>query len=352
MAGPGLVVDDRGSPSETRALRRIAASLARSRTAAGLLQELAIIGNAKIAFSSSAASRKDESAPFDPDRITIQGTLAWANFTEPQLRVFLDEKLLPYSPDRVAPILAHELLGHSLPLLKADKAGLGRSVFARFDGAELYASMVDSAVGLELRLESYEDEASRLMRSTAAYVAEIRFWGAGYALALSREEAADPATAYRKRLTMARASLRDLAGERLRWKAREALLKHLLDEDGMNRAVLRTARVEVRYRLDTYLPDRRERLPQVIKALEEELAYGRTPTGKSDWKLLAEAAGHPFLKELDEKILFLQSRLRDLRPDAAPPRKEWADWSAVQGIAEEDLRRHDGLDPKAVQSAF
>ncbi|MBI5883240.1 MAG: hypothetical protein HZB91_09055 [Elusimicrobia bacterium] len=291
-AGPGLVVDDRGSAAETRALKRVAASLARSRTAAGLLQELAIIGDAKIAFSSSAASVVDASAPFDPDRVAILGQLAWADFSEPRLRVFLDEKLLPYNPDRVAPILAHELLGHSLPLLKADKAGLGRRVFARFDSNEVYACLVDAAISLELRLNAYESQAASLMLSTASYMADIRFLGAGYALSLAREEAADPAKAYLSRLAEARTSLKGLPAERRRWKAREALLKHLVDEDGMSRQILKTARSEVRYRLDTYLPDR------------------------------------------------------------ALPRKEWVDWTAVRAMAQEDLLRHDGLDPEAVRSAF
>jgi hypothetical protein len=351
-AGPGLVVDDRGNPAELQALKRIAASLASARSAAGPLQQLGILGDAVIAFSSSAFSRVDDSTAFDPDRVAIQGTLAWASFNQSQLRVFLDEKLLPYSPDRVAPILAHELLGHSLPFLKADKAGLPRGLFARFDDAEVYALLTDAVVALELRLDSYDDQADRLSLSTAAYMADIRLLGAGYALMLARHEAADPAAVYRRRLGEARRALKDLDRQARRWKAREVLLRHLTGEDRRDSGLLRTAAKEVRYRLATHLPDLAERIPLTIKTLEEELAFGATPAGAADWKALSSAVHHPFFRDFDERLRRLHSRLKELRPDPKPRAKEWVDWSKVRALAEEDLGRHRGLDPKAVGEAF
>ena len=150
------------------------------------------------------------------------------------LRVALAETFLrtdlAFRRQFLAGVLAHELFGHSLRTIQAERAGVGRAYY-HFDGNEADAEATGLSVDAELsdlRLSRDADRYRLFVSSPAAYRDGLQLNMPYYALTFSREELREPVAVLRRRLELCRAQR--VANSKLlqRWRKRERHVAHLL----------------------------------------------------------------------------------------------------------------------------
>ena len=143
----------------------------------------------------------DLSVQLQDGRNVLLGIKGRSDFDGRTVKIFLNRNLIDFPREEMASVLAHELLGHGLSHLEAEKLGADKIDDNYYDGNETDARLLGWIVMLESGFVPSDPSFWKYLDSPARYSREIAL-SPLYVLMLNAAEMADPVAAYQRHLEL------------------------------------------------------------------------------------------------------------------------------------------------------
>ncbi len=343
-----LVLDSHGDSAQALALEATLARLMQSPFARELSEEFLKEGaKVKVSFEHIDNSWVLEDAE---GRKYLQGKGGNISQKDGIYHVALNEEHLktdPYYQNVQAPaILGHELLGHALQQIKADKAGVGLA-FKSWDDDETQAALVDWIMNVELSREQKQWNDSWMwnyLASPQKYHESLQMQSAYYAGTFNSSEMENPVPALQARLQRASNSLDGVANDVKSYEFWNKFIAHLISAHESKPESFKKLFLNIDDQLKTFLPQATTDLRKIEKSTKDLIHFYQSANGKARIEKWRDPAAQGFLKEIEQTLAarraYLENLLKDrgtpASPPPTPPIQGQETWDQLQKMAEDD----------------
>lgn len=325
-----LELDDHGKPEEKAALEQILNRMLESPTARQLAAEFIAEGRTvKVSFDAMA----DTNIVEINGKKYLYGTGGTTSATAGQSPVVkVNAGYLRADPSVLranAPVtLAHELFGHALNDVRADKLGVLNSYYA-YRNNETNAGVVGWTVDLEINGTAGNSSMWRFLADEDAYHQSMQLTRAYYASTLSPEEMQDPVPVLEARIARAKAEKVKVEADIEDYKLYERILGHFIADHGWKAAYHAAVSQDIQNNLGTYLPTKVKHLDEIIAHLGSYAKWYGTGGGKQRIKSFQKKESQDFLREQEEALKarkdHLSRALKAQRHSAPSTAPNWID---------------------------
>ena len=333
-----LDLDDHGKPEEKAALEQTLTRMLESPTARQLAEEFIAEGQSvKVSFEAMA----DTSIVEINGKKYLHGTGGTTSAVSGQSPVVkVNAGYLQADPSVLRAnahvTLAHELFGHALNDIRADKLDVLNSYYA-YRNNETNAGVVGWTVDLEINGAAHNSSMWRFLADEDAYHRSMQLTRAYYASTLSPEEMLAPIPALEDRITRARAEKVKVAADIEDYKLYKAILAHFIADHGWKASHRKSVSEDIENNLGTYLPDKLKHLDEIIAHLGSYVKWYGTGGGKQRIKSFQKKESQDFLKAQEAALKArkdaLSQALKTKRHSAPSTAPNWID-REKEGLAQ------------------
>lgn len=327
-----LELVDHGNPEEAAGLDMAVRRLMSTPTGRELAEEFVSHGKkVRVSFETVPGSKVVETN----GKKMIEASGGSTSFEGAIPHVRLNKDYLGTDPDfqrfYLPGTLGHELLGHGLEQIKAEKAGLGRPYLA-YRSNEANAGMVGWLVEAELGAKLINPHMWNYLRSPEEYHRTLKTNLAYYAGTFSPDEMADPVPVLKERLVNAKAALAALERDKTSMESWRPIIAHFkirkFDKDhGFRKpdSSFSAASQDIENFTGSGYPRRRAEIQEIVDYVGTLINWYSGKDAAADLAALKKAAESNLFKEAERNLETRKIRLegviraRSARAAAAEP---------------------------------
>ena len=265
-------VDLAGDPAQKTALRDAVNMMLATPTGRQLAEEFVATGaQARVSFTAYPNTQVLEVN----GKKTLYGIYGTTGTSQEVINVSLNQDFLKtdraFYQHHLAPVLAHELLGHGLEAVKAKKAGVWQTYNTYYRENETNARLVGWSVEAELGGKIHTADMFSYLRDPEAYHKSLQITLPYYSTVMSPAEGRDAAGTLAARLQRTKEELGKIPGYIASWESWLPIAEHFIAAHKLARDSFRSLLEQIDNMSKKYLPSRIEVLKGIVAHLESSL---------------------------------------------------------------------------------
>ncbi len=338
-------VEDGGDPKTASLVDGIMRRLLDSSTAREMSEQmLAAGGKVRIRFEDSP-----HSAVIEKNGVKIlSGSAGNQRYENGVITVTFNKLLLQVDPiiqqHDMPDTLGHEMLGHGLLALKADKAGV-TDTNAHYRGDEARAGLTGWLVNAELGGKLDDGWMWTYLKNPESYHDELHRNLPYYAGTFSIADMADPMKALMKRKTETRKAIADVPDMIKGMQAWTPRIEHFVKVHGMKPESLNSVRQSIDNAVKVSYPTHLKNLQDIDEYLDVLIAYYSSPVGKKALAKMKTDASNAYFSGNESDLTRLRDRLQSetsgMKAESlTPPQPGQVTWDEFEEMYKNDLRDH------------